>query len=177
VFSRNGTIMGNANGCIETIIMLIATLMTGFLSYFSASTPTDTTISEQTSYPFVLTEEGVEYSFWETLNCQYVIAGNIEFLDENTVVPESIVIMIQPLGTYDDRPATIRGHGWDTQFGENGWSVLLVGNYRNLVWLHDSAQDVPLSAEIMVDNLNCNEERILALVNFQQVLPLEQVAD
>jgi hypothetical protein len=176
MFSRNGTIMGNANGCIETI-MLIATLLTGLLSYFSASTPTDTTPSGQTDYPFVLANEVVEYSFHETLNCQYVIAGNIEFLDENTVVPESIVIMIQPLGTYDDRPTAEVGLGWDTRFGENGWSQLLVGNYWYLVWVHDSAQDVPLSAEIMVDNLNCTEERIFALVNFRQVLPLEQVAD
>jgi hypothetical protein len=70
--------LGNANGCAEIVVAIIAALITGFLSYFSASISTDTTLG-QDDYPFVLAEGVVDYSFRETLNCQFVIAGNIEF--------------------------------------------------------------------------------------------------
>jgi hypothetical protein len=164
----------NANGCASTIVIIVAALITIFSSYFSvAIPPTNTNLSEE-DYPFVLAKEGVDYSFIETFNCNFVIAGNVEVLDENTIDYENQVIMVQPLGTYDNRPAVIVRIGGDTHFGENGWSQLLIGNYWYLVWIQDLTLDVPLSAEVLVDNLDCSSERTLALVNFRQVLPLNQ---
>jgi hypothetical protein len=161
----------NANGCTRTVVVIVTALITVFSSYFSGSIPTDSNLGEE-DYPFVLVEGGVDYSFIETLNCQFVIAGNVEFLDESAIDHENQVIMVQPLGTYDDRPTARVIIGNDTGFGENGWSQLLVGNYWYHVWVQDLTLDVPLSERILVDNLDCASERTLALVNFRQVLTL-----
>lgn len=140
-------------------------LFTSLISYFSVSTPTEPTVHE---YPFVLADGGVNYSFRETFNCQYLIAGNIEFLDENSIDSEHIVIKMQPLGTYDNRPPANAYIGSDNSYG-----LIIVGNYWYYVWVHDLTLDVPLSEEILVDDLDCRNDRILATVNFRQVLPLD----
>ena len=80
--------------------------------------------------------------------------------------------MIQPLGTYDDRPPATVLVGGDKHYGEYGWSQLLVGNYWYLVWVQDVSSNAPLSAKILVDNLDCAGKRTLAVVNFRQMLPL-----
>ena len=152
-------------GCFRIIAILITTLIASLLSYFAPDTPVS-----QDNYPFVLVEN-VQYSFRNTLNCQYVIAGNIDFLDNSHADYDNIVIMIQQLGTYDDRPPATVGLGWDTRFGENGWSQLLVGNYWSLVWVHDLSTDTPLSEKILVDGLDCRNDQILATVNFRQIQP------
>ena len=141
--------------------------MFGFWRYFNIA-PFTETISDEGAYPFIV-EDGVNYSFEETLNCQFVIAGSVELLDKNTIDPENIVIMVQPLATYDDRPTSTISIGSDTRFGEGGWSQLLVGNYWNVVWVHDLSLDIKLSEEILVDDLDCASERILATVNFRQI--------
>ena len=169
-YGKNGTILGNANGCVGTVVVIVTAFITVFLSYFSTSIPIDPQLGEE-EYPFALAEGIVDYSFRETLNCQFTIAGNIEFLDENVIDQVDQVILVQPLGTYDDRPPAIVRIGSDTRFGENGWSQLLVGNYWYYVWVHDLAVEVPLSEKILVDGLDCASERTLALVNFRQVLP------
>lgn len=164
--------MRNGNDCAETIVFIITTSIAILVSFFSSFVSTDSQISPE-NYPFVLAERGVSYTFIETLNCQFVIAGNIEYLDEEMINNENLLILVQPLGTYDARPAAIVDIGTDTRFGESGWSQLLVGNYWYTVSIHDLASGAALSEEVLVDSLNCENEHTLALVNFRQVLPLK----
>ncbi len=78
--------MGKANGCAETVVVII----TVFLGFFSNSTPTVPHLGEE-NYPFGLADGGVIYSFRETFNCQLIISGNVEFFDKNTIDSENIV--------------------------------------------------------------------------------------
>ena len=157
--------MGNTSGCAGIILLIVTTLTIGLFSYFSASISPDVTLDEE-NYPFVLAEEGVNYSFTETFNCQFEIGGNVEFLDENAINHENIVIKLQSLATYDDRPAATAYIGRDTSYG-----LIVVGNYWYLVWVHDLTLDTPLSEEVLVDNLDCASGRIRAQINFRQILP------
>ena len=168
----NGNGLRNPSGRVKAIGLVIsAVLITGLLIYGAATVPADTTSGEQ-DYPFALAEQGVNYSFKHTLNCQFVISGNIEYSDESAATHDNTVIMIQPLGTYDDRPPATVLVGGDKHYGEYGWSQLLVGNYWYLVWVQDVSSNAPLSAKILVDNLDCAGKRTLAVVNFRQMLPL-----
>jgi hypothetical protein len=157
--------LGNTSGCAGIILLIAATLTLGFYSYFSASIPPSTPLDEA-SHPFVLADEGVNYSFSETFNCQFEIGGNVEFLDKNIIDRENIVIKLQPLATYDDRPAATAYIGSDTAYG-----LIVVGNYWYLVWVHDLTLDTPLSEGILVDNLDCASGRTRAQVNFRQIIP------
>jgi hypothetical protein len=159
----------NNTGCAGNLVVFISALILGFLSFFS--TNSISVPLRETGYLFVLDDEGVNYSFRETLNCEYVIAGNVVFLNNNGVIPDNIVIMVQPLNTYDDRPPAVVSLGDYVEYGENGWSQLLFGNYSYYVWVHDLTLDVPLSEKILVDEVDCANNRTLALVNFRQVLP------
>lgn len=162
--------MGNSAGCLTNLLIVFSTLLVGILNSLTAVAPIDA-VPDTTDYPFEMADGGVSYSFRETLNCQVIIAGNVEFLNENATDHKRIVIMLQPLGTYDERTPAIVNIGSDTSFGDRGWSQLLVGNYWYLVWLQDLASNIPLSPEILVDNLDCANERTLAQVNFRQIQP------
>ena len=152
--------MGNTNGCLTIIILII----TSSLSYLSPSILDE----DIEPYPFILVDGVVNYSFSETFNCNFIIGGRVDFLVEN-IDHENIVVKLQPLGTYDDRPAA------DAYIGSDGsYGLLLVGNYNYLVWVHDRSSDTPLSAQIIVDSLDCANERTRADLNFQQILPLSQ---
>jgi hypothetical protein len=160
----------NTTGCAGNFLSITTALFAILFGYFSASSPTETLLDE-TEYPFALADEGVTYSFRENLNCQVVIAGSVEFLPNDLASHENIAIMIQQIGTYDDRSAAMREIRNDESFGENGWSILLVGRYSIQVWVQDLTSDVSLSAKVLVDGLDCQNARTLAVVNFRQIRP------
>lgn len=150
---------------LQHIALIFMAVAINILTDFQTSL--DNKISSENNYPFVV-EGTVSYSFYDSLNCQYVIAGNVEFLGNHTPNPDQIAIMIQPLGTYDDRPPAKVGIGYSKKFGKNSWSQLLVGKYWYLVWVHDLISDVPLSESVLVDDLNCHKNHILALITFRE---------
>lgn len=108
--------MENRNGCAEILVLIITSIITVFVGFFSNVSPSISQSTEE-NYPFVLAEGSVDYSFRETLNCQFVIAGNIKFWGDNEMDSKNQVIMVQPLATYDDRPPATVLIGTDTRFG------------------------------------------------------------
>lgn len=160
--------MGHSNGCITIIIGFTLAVVLSIVGY-SFGMHLDTEILDTSQYAFTPNESEVQYSYIDTLNCQYVIAGDIEFLNDSSIDNDNVKVMILPLGTYDSRPPAIAIVGGDSRFGETGWSQLLVGNYWYYVWLQDISSDTQLSPEVLVDGLDCSDNQTLALIHFRQI--------
>ena len=128
--------------------------------------------SDEQDTPFVVQNNQILYGHSETLDCQYVIAGEIFDLNGNPIV-EDIVVTLDLLELEGDFPEFSYSFPGDSmERGDSGWSAVVVNwDVDYLIWLTRVSTGERISPQIFVPTQDC--ENNLAVVNFVQVAPLK----
>jgi hypothetical protein len=174
-------------GCTILIAWLFGIVFFFFAHPFSSSTPASvnslgdlntsnpsavTTLEpSSTKTPFVVKDNEVIYGHTDTLNCQRVISGSINYTDPNQK-ESNLVVVIELLEDSGNTPVSHILPGTAPAYGSSGWSVL-VPNYSlyYLVWLENTSTGQILSPQVPITTQSC--ENKLAIINFVQVTPIQ----
>ena len=117
---------------------------------------------------FIVEKNEVMYGHTDTLNCQRVISGRINYTSREKIGDIAIAVELR-----EDSGNKIIGHflpGTDLDYGATGWSIVVPNDSLYIVWLQQISTGEILSPQVPIETQNC--ENNLVIVNFMQVLPM-----
>jgi hypothetical protein len=126
--------------------------------------------------PFAVLDNQLLYGYSETINCQYVIAGEVFDLNGDPLTEDIAVVLdmieLQEIeGDDEARQLSYSYPGDDVERGASGWAAVVVNwDVDYWVWLTRISTGEVISPKVLVQTQDC--ENNLAVVNFVQVAPL-----
>lgn len=121
---------------------------------------------------FIVQNNQIHYGYSYTLDCQYVIAGEIFDLNGDPIT-EDVVVTLDMLELEGDVPEySFSFPGNSTERGPSGWAAVVVNwDVDYMVWLTRLSTNERISPQVFVQTQDC--ENNLAVINFIQVAPLK----